>query len=186
MNLKMFYQNYTKPFFDRLLAFMLIFVGFLPFLVVFLLVFFDNKSFSKIFFLQLRVGKNEKPFYIYKFRTMNEEKDIQQNLLHDNARTTKIGFFLRKTHLDELPQIIQIFLGKISFVGPRPLLPEYLERYTPFQALRHNVLPGMTGWAQINGGANLPLDQKADLDAWYVQNISFLLDLKILWKTFFR
>ena len=182
----MFYQNYTKLFFDKLLAFLLIFIGFLPFLLIFLVLLIEKKQYSKIFFLQLRVGKNEKLFHIYKFRTMNEQKDINQKLLQDNDRTTKIGFFLRKTHLDELPQIIQIFLGKMSFVGPRPLLPEYLEKYTPFQALRHNVLPGMTGWAQINGGASLPLDQKADLDAWYVQNVSFLLDLKILWKTFFR
>ena len=183
----MFYQNYIKSFFDKLLALILIFVGFLPFVFITLLIFLENKhlKLSKIFFLQLRVGKNEKMFYIYKFRTMNEDKDTNQNLLHDNIRTTKIGFFLRKTHLDELPQIIQIFLGKMSFVGPRPLLPEYLGRYTPLQALRHNVLPGMTGWAQINGGADIPLDQKADLDAWYVQNVSFLLDLKILWKTFF-
>ena len=182
----MFYQNFIKSFFDRLLALGLIFIAFLPFLLISLAIFIENKKFSKIFFLQLRVGKNENLFYIYKFRTMNEQKDINQNLLHDNIRTTKIGFFLRKTHLDELPQIIQIFLGKMSFVGPRPLLPEYLGRYTPLQALRHQVLPGMTGWAQINGGADLPLDQKADLDAWYVQNVAFLLDLKILWKTFFR
>ncbi len=182
----MFYQNYIKSLFDKLLALGLILIGFLPFFLIFLIIFFESKKLSKIFFLQLRVGKNEKMFYIYKFRTMNEDKDTNQNLLHDSIRTTKIGFFLRKTHLDELPQIIQIFLGKISFVGPRPLLPEYLQLYTPLQALRHNVLPGMTGWAQINGGADLPLDQKADLDAWYVQNISFLLDLKILWKTFFR
>lgn len=181
----MFYQNYIKSFFDKLLALVLIFVCFLPFLLIFLVLLIENKKLSKIFFLQLRIGKNEEKFYIYKFRTMNEDKDINQKLLQDDIRTTKTGFFLRKTHLDELPQIIQIFFGKMSFVGPRPLLPEYLVRYTPLQALRHNVLPGMTGWAQINGGANLPLDQKADLDAWYVHNIAFLLDLKILWKTFF-
>ncbi len=182
----MLYQNYTKPFFDKILALVLILVGFLPFLLICLILFFEHKEFSKIFFLQLRVGKNEKLFYIYKFRTMDEKTDIHQKMLPDDNRTTKIGFFLRKMHLDELPQIIQILSGKMSFVGPRPLLPEYLQRYTPVQALRHDVLPGITGWAQINGGAELPLNQKADLDAWYVQNATFLLDLRILWKTFFR
>ncbi|WP_299452564.1 sugar transferase [uncultured Microscilla sp.] len=139
---------------------------------------------SRIIFLQKRIGYQNQPFYIIKLKTMRDLRDEEGNLLPDKQRVTIIGRFLRKTSLDELPQLINILKGDMCLVGPRPLLPEYLPLYTPQQLKRHSVKPGITGWAQVNGRNSLTWQQKFELDLWYVENRSFRLDLKILWLTF--
>jgi sugar transferase EpsL len=136
-----------------------------------------------VLFRQLRPGYRAKPFYIYKFRTMTDERNEAGELLPDAMRLTRLGQFLRKTSLDELPQLINVLKGDLSLVGPRPLLMQYLERYTPEQARRHEVRPGITGWAQVNGRNAITWEEKFKLDVWYVDNRSFWLDLKILWLT---
>ena len=139
-----------------------------------------------IFFKQIRPGYKGTPFSFYKFRTMSNEKNYSGLLLSDNERMTKIGSFLRKTSLDELPSIFNILKGDMNFVGPRPLLTEYLKLYNEEQKKRHDVKPGITGWAQINGRNSITWEQKFDYDIWYVENQSFLLDLKILFLTIFK
>jgi sugar transferase EpsL len=135
---------------------------------------------SPIIFKQIRPGLNGKPFYMYKFRTMTNEKDEQGNPLSDEQRLTRLGRFLRSTSLDELPELFNVLKGDMSLVGPRPLLMQYLARYTPEQARRHEVKPGITGWAQINGRNAISWEEKFDLDVWYVDNRSFWLDMRIL------
>ncbi|WP_279381952.1 sugar transferase [Metabacillus bambusae] len=141
---------------------------------------------SPIFFKQQRPGLHGKPFYFYKFRTMTNEKDEKGNLLPDHMRLPPFGKFLRKSSLDEFPQLINVIKGDISLVGPRPLLMEYLPLYTKEQAKRHLVKPGITGWAQINGRNSISWEEKFKLDIWYVENLSFLLDLKILFLTVYK
>jgi sugar transferase EpsL len=136
-----------------------------------------------VFFVQVRPGLHGKPFRIYKFRTMNEKSDYNGKLLPDDMRLTKMGMFLRRFSLDELPQLFNVLIGNLSFVGPRPLLLEYLPRYTREQARRHDVKPGITGWAQVNGRNAITWEEKFKLDIWYVDNISFFLDMRILWLT---
>ncbi len=138
---------------------------------------------SPIFFKQARPGLNEKIFNMYKFRTMTNECDKGGTLLSDEARLTKFGKFLRSTSLDELPGLLNVLKGEMSLVGPRPLLVEYLPLYSEKQSRRHEVNPGITGWAQVNGRNAISWDQKFDLDVWYVDNQSFWLDIKILWMT---
>lgn len=138
------------------------------------------------FFLQKRPGKNGKIFRIIKFKTMTDAKDAEGNLLPDSERLTAVGKFVRKTSVDEIPQFINVIKGDMSLVGPRPLLPEYLKIYTPRQQKRHLVNPGITGWAQVNGRNAISWNKKLELDVWYVENLSFLLDLKILWRTFLK
>lgn len=138
---------------------------------------------SPILFKQKRPGIHGKPFYIYKFRTMTNEKDENGKLLSDEKRLTSLGKLLRKYSLDELPQLIIVIKGDLSLVGPRPLLIKYLDRYTPEQARRNNVKPGITGWAQVNGRNAISWEEKFVLDVWYVDNQSFMLDLKILLLT---
>ncbi|ACK41874.1 MULTISPECIES: sugar transferase [Dictyoglomus] len=139
-----------------------------------------------IFFKQVRPGLKGKPFVIYKFRTMLDLRDENGNLLPDEKRLTTIGKFLRSTTLDELPEFWNVLKGDMSLVGPRPLLMEYLDRYTPEQARRHNVKPGMTGWAQINGRNAITWEEKFKLDVWYVDNWNILLDLKIIFLTILK
>ena len=139
-----------------------------------------------VFFKQLRPGLNGKPFVIYKFRTMLDLKDKDGNLLPDEKRITAIGKFLRSTTLDELPEFWNVLKGDMSLVGPRPLLVEYLPRYTPEQARRHNVKPGMTGWAQVNGRNAITWEEKFKLDVWYVDNWNIPLDLKIIFLTILK
>ena len=139
-----------------------------------------------IFFTQPRPGKDSKIFSFYKFRTMTDERDVDGNLLPDAQRLTTVGQFLRKTSLDELPQLWNVLIGDMSLVGPRPLLVRYLDRYTPEQARRHQVKPGITGWVQVNGRNNRAWEEKFKLDVWYVDNWSLLLDLKILFLTVFK
>lgn len=138
---------------------------------------------SPVLFRQMRPGLHGKPFVMYKFRTMLDLWDKDGNLLPDEQRLTGIGRFLRSTSLDELPELINVLRGKMSLVGPRPLLMEYLDRYTPEQARRHNVKPGITGWAQVNGRNAISWEEKFKLDVWYVDNWSVWLDIKILFLT---
>jgi undecaprenyl phosphate N,N'-diacetylbacillosamine 1-phosphate transferase len=132
------------------------------------------------FFTQLRPGKNAKIFRLIKLRTMNNRRDVHGNLLADIDRLTLVGKFVRKTSIDELPQLVNVFLGQMSLIGPRPLLVQYLPLYNAEQARRHEVRPGITGWAQINGRNGISWKQKFDLDVWYVDHYSLMLDLKIL------
>jgi lipopolysaccharide/colanic/teichoic acid biosynthesis glycosyltransferase len=140
----------------------------------------------KVLFRQLRPGHHGRPFILYKFRTMNDACDRNNELLPDEERITKVGFFLRSLSLDELPQLWNVFKGEMSLVGPRPLLMEYMCRYTPQQARRHEVRPGITGWAQVNGRNAIGWEEKFALDVWYVDHKSLLLDLRILWMTAIR
>lgn len=137
-----------------------------------------------VLFKQQRPGLNGEPFYIYKFRTMTDARDDQGELLPDEQRMTKVGSFIRKTSIDELPQLINVIKGDLSLVGPRPLLMEYLPLYSEEQKKRHLVKPGITGWAQVNGRNAISWEAKFKLDVWYVENQSFKLDIYILYKTF--
>ena len=176
------YPSIIKPFFDFLSA-LLGFILLSPiFLLVTILLFFANNG--KPFFFQLRPGKNGKIFTIIKFKTMNDKKDTNGKLLNDSLRLTKIGNFVRKTSLDEIPQLINVLKGDMSLIGPRPLLPEYLPLYNDEQKKRHNVRPGINGWAQINGRNTINWQQKFEYDVWYVQHLSFKLDVKIIIQTF--
>ncbi|MCM1141412.1 MAG: sugar transferase [Muribaculum sp.] len=143
---------------------------------------FANKG-AGAFFFQERPGKDGKIFRVVKFKSMTDERDEYGKLLPNEQRITKIGNIIRKTSLDELPQLWNVFKGDMSLIGPRPLLPRYLELYTPEQARRHKVRPGITGWAQVNGRNNITWTEKFKLDTWYVDNCSFLLDMKILFMT---
>jgi lipopolysaccharide/colanic/teichoic acid biosynthesis glycosyltransferase len=136
-----------------------------------------------IFFNQKRLGHNNKVFTIYKFRTMTNSRDELASLLPDHQRLTHFGLLLRKTSMDELPSLINVFKGQMSLVGPRPFLAEYYSLYSPEQLRRHDVLPGVTGWAQVNGRNDISWQQKFEYDVWYVDNCSFLLDLKIFYLT---
>lgn len=173
-----------KNLFDKTLALFLIILFSPIYIVVSLLIFF--KMGSPILFRQKRPGYKEKIFGIYKFRTMTNEKDEFGNLLPDDKRLVGIGKFIRSTSLDELPQLFNVLKGEMSFVGPRPLLEEYLPLYNEKQKRRHDVKPGITGWAQVNGRNAISWEQKFDYDVWYVDNQSFLLDIKILWLTFLK
>jgi len=141
---------------------------------------------TPILFKQVRPGHKEKLFSIYKFRTMSDEKDTQGNLLEDKYRLKEVGKFIRKASLDEFPQLFNVLKGEMSFVGPRPLLVEYLDLYNEQQKRRHHVMPGITGWAQVNGRNTLSWEEKFEYDIWYVENQSFVLDMKIMWMTFLK
>lgn len=177
----MIYKKIIKPFFDITSA-LIGLVLLLPiFTIVTVFLFFANDG--KPFFFQLRPGKDGKIFKIIKFKTMNDRKDKDGNLLPDAQRLTKVGRFVRKTSLDEIPQLLNVVIGDMSIIGPRPLLTTYMHLYNDFQNRRHEVKPGITGWAQVNGRNAISWDKKFELDVWYVDNISFLLDVKILFKT---
>ena len=143
---------------------------------------FANKG-AGAFFTQERPGKNAKIFKVIKFKTMTDERDAEGKLLPDAKRLTKVGRIVRSTSLDELPQLWNVFKGDMSLIGPRPLMVKYLPLYSPEQARRHDVRPGITGWAQVNGRNNISWQKKFEYDVWYVDNISFLLDFKIILKT---
>ena len=138
---------------------------------------------KKFFFVQQRVGYKEKLFYVVKFRSMTEAKDVNGNLLPDEIRLTNFGKWIRKTSLDELPQLFNVLIGDMSIIGPRPLLIQYLDLYTEEQKKRHWVRPGITGWAQVNGRNAISWNKKFELDVWYINNINFLLDFKIIFMT---
>ncbi|MFK4292484.1 sugar transferase EpsL [Bacillus sp. RC240] len=171
-----------KRLFDIFISLLLLICFFFVILLVAIIV--KTQIGSPILFRQQRPGLHGKSFYLYKFRTMTNERDRNGELLQDHARLTKVGKFLRKYSLDELPQLINVLKGQLSLVGPRPLLIEYMPLYSKEQAKRHNVRPGITGWAQVNGRNSISWDEKFKLDVWYVENQSFLLDLKILYLTF--
>jgi len=176
------YKNYFKRLFDFLAAFFGLVILFPIFIVVTISLFFANQG--KPFFFQSRPGKNERIFKIIKFRTMNDKKDALGNLLSDAERLTAVGAFVRKTSLDEIPQLINILKGDMSLIGPRPLLIQYLPLYNEVQKKRHNVRPGITGWAQVNGRNAISWQKKFELDVWYVDNISFKTDVKVFFTTF--
>jgi len=173
-----------KNLFDKILALSLIILFSPVFIAVIVLIFM--KMGTPIFFRQKRPGYKEKIFGIYKFRTMTNEKDADGNLLPDEQRLVGVGKLIRSTSLDELPQIFNVLKGEMSFVGPRPLLIEYLPLYNKRQKTRHDVKPGITGWAQVNGRNAISWEQKFEYDVWYVEHQSFLLDMKILWMTFLK
>lgn len=175
------YKLVLKPSFDFIAAFIGVLILLPVFLLVIIFLYFANDG--KPFFFQLRPGKNGKIFKIIKFKTMNDKKDSEGNLLPDVARLTKVGTFVRKTSLDEIPQLLNVLKGDMSLIGPRPLLPHYLHLYSEFQNRRHEVKPGITGWAQVNGRNAISWDEKFKFDVWYVDNFSFVLDFKILFKT---
>lgn len=171
-----------KRFYDFTFSFILIILMSPIFLGSYFLI---SKNLGKpVLFKQTRPGKNEKPFDIYKFRTMTSEVDDKGDLLPDEQRMTKLGSQIRNSSIDELPQLINVLKGDLSLVGPRPLLMEYLPLYNEEQRKRHNVKPGITGWAQINGRNAITWEQKFKLDVWYAENQSFKLDMYILYKTF--
>lgn len=178
------YRKITKPILDFTVA-LAAFIFLLPvFLFVVLFLALANKG--NPFFLQPRPGKHGRIFKIIKFRTMTQERDANGQLLPDEDRLTVTGRLVRKTSLDEIPQLLNVIAGDMSLVGPRPLLPQYLELYSDYQKQRHLVKPGITGWAQVNGRNAITWKRKLDLDVWYVKNQSFALDMKIIWKTLFK
>ena len=177
------YSLFFKRIFDFLLSVLLLIVLSPLLLFVLILLFIKQK---KAFFVQARPGINGEMFNLIKFKTMNDRIDQQGKLLPDKDRLMRTGIFLRKTSLDELPQLFNVLKGDMSLVGPRPLLVKYLPLYSAEQARRHELRPGITGWTQVNGRNTLSWDEKFKLDTWYVDNISFLLDVKILWLTFMK
>jgi len=175
------YKIVFKSIIDFFVSFVILIIVSPIMIIVTLFLIIANQG--KPFFYQLRPGKKNKIFKIIKFKTMNDKKDIDGKLLPDVERLTKIGNFVRKTSLDELPQLINVLKGEMSLIGPRPLLPEYLPLYNETQKMRHEVRPGITGWAQVNGRNAISWSQKFEFDVWYVNHVSFLLDCKILYLT---
>lgn len=175
-----------KHFFKRIIDFSLSLLGLLllspVFLILWMWLAIANRG-AGAFFTQERPGRNEKVFRVVKFKTMTDEKDADGNLLPDAARLTTVGRFVRSTSLDEIPQLLNVLKGDMSLVGPRPLLVQYLPLYNETQRRRHEVRPGITGWAQVNGRNAISWKAKFEYDVWYVENISFGVDLKILWHT---
>lgn len=179
--LKKVYRLFLKRTIDLILS-LIGFAAILPiFLIITLLLFLFNHG--KVFFTQERPGKKGKSFYVVKFKTMNDQRDKLGRLLPDHMRLTPIGRFVRTTSLDEIPQLINVIKGEMSLVGPRPLLIRYLPLYNERQKRRHEVCPGITGWAQVNGRNSISWEQKFEYDVWYVENMSFMLDIRILWMT---
>lgn len=177
----MIYRRLLKPAADRLLAGLGLVVISPVFLVLALAI--KKRMGSPVVFRQTRIGLHDREFLFMKFRTMTGERDSQGRLLPDEKRLTPFGQFLRSSSLDELPQLLNVLRGDMSLIGPRPLLPQYLPRYSAFQRRRHEVKPGITGWSQVNGRNSISWDEKLRLDVWYVDHQSFLLDMKILWLT---
>ena len=177
------YKHFFKRFFDFWIAFFVLICLSPLLLVVTLWLHFANKG-AGAFFLQERPGLHGKIFKIIKFKTMTDERDAEGNLLPDEQRLTKVGKIVRKTSLDELPQLINVLKGDMALIGPRHLLPQYLSLYSPEQAGRHEVRPGISGWAQCHGRNNLSWTEKFKLDVWYVDHVSLMTDLKVIGITF--
>lgn len=175
------YNFIFKRFIDFVVSLIVLIIMFPLILVISLCLLVSNHG--KPFFFQQRPGKNERIFKVIKFKTMTDEKDNHGNFLPDAIRMTKIGKFIRSTSLDEMPQLLNVLKGDMSLIGPRPLLVQYLPLYSKEQSRRHNVRPGITGWAQVNGRNTISWQKKFEYDIWYIDNISLLLDLKILYLT---
>ena len=176
------YQHCFKRIIDFCIALVALLVIWPFLLVIYIWLTIANKGAGAIFY-QERPGKDEKIFRMMKFKSMTDERNAKGNLLPDKDRITAVGKFVRKTSIDELPQLINVLKGDMALIGPRPLLPEYLPYYTERERLRHTVRPGISGWAQVNGRNNLTWDQKLELDAYYVEHLSFLMDLRVLLTT---
>jgi undecaprenyl phosphate N,N'-diacetylbacillosamine 1-phosphate transferase len=179
------YRNFFKRLFDALISALALVIVLVPLIILALLLLLFNKG-AGAFFTQVRVGRNAKLFKIVKFKTMTDERDSNGKLLPDEKRMTPIGRFVRTTSLDELPQLLNVLMGDMALIGPRPLLEKYLPLYSIEQFRRHEVRPGITGWAQVNGRNNISWKKKFELDVWYVENISLLLDIEILWLTLMK
>ena len=177
----MMYSRLIKPFLDLLIATSICFIAFPVILTVSIFLFYSNNG--RVFFKQERPGKGGKIFKLIKFKTMSDQRDSTGKLLPDNQRLTSIGKFVRSTSFDELPQLWNVLKGDMSIVGPRPLLVEYLPLYNDFQWRRHEVKPGITGWAQVNGRNAISWERKFELDIWYVNHFTFILDMEILLLT---
>ena len=179
------YKSYIKRIIDLFLAGIGLLIISPVFLLLWLLLAVANRG-AGAFFTQPRPGRNEKIFRVIKFKTMTDERDAAGNLLPDAQRLTKIGKFVRSTSLDEIPQLLNVIKGDMSLIGPRPLLVQYLPLYNEKQKRRHEIRPGITGWAQVNGRNAISWEEKFELDVWYVEQVSFLLDIKILLKTIYN
>jgi lipopolysaccharide/colanic/teichoic acid biosynthesis glycosyltransferase len=177
------YRDFFKRFFDFWIALIALVCVSPILLVVTVWLHFANKG-AGVFFLQERPGKDAQIFKVIKFKTMTDERDAEGNLLPDEQRLTKVGKIVRKTSLDELPQLINVLKGDMALIGPRPLLPQYLPLYSPEQARRHEVRPGISGWAQCHGRNGLSWTEKFKLDVWYVDHVSLMTDLKVIGITF--
>ena len=179
---RLMYRHFFKRFFDFCMSLLaLLLIGWFL-IIVYVWLTIANKG-AGAFFFQERPGKDEKLFRIIKFKTMTDERDAEDNLLPDKDRITKVGRVVRRLSIDELPQLINVLKGDMSFIGPRPLLPEYLPWYTEREKLRHSVRPGMSGWAQVNGRNNLSWDEKLALDVYYVEHLTLGMDVKVIMKT---
>lgn len=179
------YQHFFKRFFDFWIALTALIILSPILLVVTIWLHFANKG-AGAFFLQERIGKNERPFKIYKFKSMTDERSADGKLLPDAQRLTEVGKFVRSTSIDELPQLINVLKGDMALIGPRPLPPSYLPYYNNIEARRHEVRPGISGWAQVNGRKNITWDKKLECDVYYVNNMSLLLDIKIIFLTVYK
>lgn len=177
------YKNCFKRLIDFIIVLSALLVIWPILLVIYIWLTIANKGAGAIFY-QERPGKDEKIFRVMKFKSMTDERDAEGNLLPDKDRITAVGRFVRKTSIDELPQLINVLKGDMALIGPRPLLPEYLPYYTERERLRHTVRPGISGWAQVNGRSNITWDKKLEYDAYYVEHLSFIMDVKVLFKTF--
>ena len=176
------YSLFLKRFIDFVIVFCMLAILWTILLLVGIWLYFANKG-TGVFFIQKRPGKNERIFKVIKFKTMTDKRGIDGKLLSDEERLTEIGKFIRSTSIDELPQLFNVLKGDMALIGPRPLLPQYLPLYSKEQARRHEVRPGITGWAQVNGRNAISWNKKFELDVWYVDHCSFLLDLKIIFLT---
>lgn len=176
------YSIYIKRIIDFIISLSILLIIWPLLLIITIGLHFANRG-AGAFFTQKRPGYKGRIFKVYKFKTMNDAKDADGNLLPDEMRLTKIGKFIRSTSVDELPQLFNVLKGDMAIIGPRPLLPQYLQLYSPEQAKRHDVRPGITGWAQVNGRNSISWKKKFELDVWYVENCSFSLDLKIMLMT---
>ena len=178
------YRLFFKRVLDIIISIVVLLITSPIVVIVFCILGFQNKG--NVFFFQDRPGFHQKAFRIIKFKTMTDAKDVDGKLLPDNQRITKAGKIIRRLSIDELPQLLNVIKGDMSLIGPRPLLFKYIPLYSAEQLRRHDVRPGITGWAQVNGRNSISWKQKFDFDIFYVDNLSFILDIKILWKTFIK
>jgi lipopolysaccharide/colanic/teichoic acid biosynthesis glycosyltransferase len=179
------YKHFFKRLFDFLISLVVLLLISWLLIIIAIWLHFANKG-AGVFFTQDRPGKNAKIFKVIKFKTMTDERDAEGNLLPDAQRLTKVGKFVRSTSIDELPQLINVLKGDMALIGPRPLLPQYLPLYSPEQARRHEVRPGISGWAQCHGRNAISWTEKFKLDVWYVDHVSLMTDLKVIWITIMK